>query len=160
MGGYSWQRGERAGAALLSAAVLGSVLWPLRQHRRPVADRVDGFPLSYYPMFSARRRRHAGITYVVGVSAYGTRRYLHHAVLGPGGLNQVRRQLYRVAVQENRAAEYVAGLAARLPSMRRCADIERVEVVQGRFDLDACLLDHNVRSRETVLAVAHVSSAS
>jgi hypothetical protein len=35
-----------------------------------------------------------------------------------------------------------------------------VEVVQGRFDLDACLLDRDVRSRETVLAVAHVSSAS
>ncbi len=70
-----WARGERAGAAAFSAAVLGAVLWPLTQYRRPLRERVDGFPLSWYPMFSARRPRKAGVNYAVGVRADGTRRY-------------------------------------------------------------------------------------
>lgn len=159
MDGHRWYRGERAGAAVLSAAVLGAVLWPLRQHRRAVAERVDGFPLSHYPMFIADRRRCCGITYVVAVRSTGTRTFLRHDALGPGGLNQVRRQLYRVAVTEGRAAEYVAALAARIRAERGYADVVRVEVVRGRFDLDACLLDRAVRGRETVLAAADVPPA-
>lgn len=156
MGGYAWKRGERGFAGVLSAAMLGAVLWPLRQDFRPKADRVDGFPLSYYPMFSMHRRRHGGITYAVGVTETGERRYLAYNLLGPGGVNQVRRQLYQVAVREGRAAQYAAALAARIAGRRSCADITRVEVVRGKFDLDRCMLGHVVQAEETVLAAAEV----
>ncbi len=152
----SWAPGERRVAGVVATTVLGSVLWPLRQYLRAPADRRDGFPLSYYPMFSGRRRTHCGITYVVAVGRDGDRRFLHHSVLGPAGINQVRRQLFRVAVREGCAEPYARALADRVARRPDCADVRRIEVVRGRFDLDTCLLTHEVRSRETVLAAAAV----
>jgi len=45
--------GPRA-ASVFGLSLLAAVLWPLRENWR--AARRDSFPLSYYPMFSARRR--------------------------------------------------------------------------------------------------------
>jgi len=96
-----------------SAALLGAVITPVRQNWRPVPR--DGFPLSYYPMFSARRRRTGTVTHLVGVDADGRSRVLHYRHAGTGGLNQVRRQIRR-SVTEDRAdalAERAAGSVAR-----------------------------------------------
>lgn len=153
-----WRRGERAGAAVFSATVLGAVLWPLAQYRRPLPERVDGFPLSWFPMFSTRRPRKAGINYAVGVRADGTRTYLPSATLGSGGLNQVRRQLNRV-VREGATAGYAVALAARVAARRGLRDVVRVEIVRGRFDLDRCLLERVVQGTEKVLAAAPVPRA-
>jgi hypothetical protein len=153
-----WGRGERAGALAFSAAALAAVLSPLLQYRRPLAARVDGFPLSWYPMFSAERRRRVWATHAVGVTADGSRRPLPHGVLGPGGLNQVRRQLYRVAVQEARPDAYADALAVRVARRGDCVDVVRVEVVRTRFDLDRCLLGRRVDGESTVLASAVVRS--
>lgn len=67
MGGAdgNWRRGEQAGAAVFSVLMLAAVLSPLLQYRRSLVERVDGFPLSWYPMFSAKRRRRCWITYAV-----------------------------------------------------------------------------------------------
>lgn len=157
MGGSdSWRRGERAGAAVFSAAVLVSVLSSLLQYRRPMADRIDGFPLSWYPMFSAKRHRRASVTYAVGVRDDGGRRYLPCGALEPGGINQVRRQLYRVAVREKRPHAYADALAGRVAHRPDCQDLMRVEILRTRFDLDTCLLDRVVRGEEKVLASAPV----
>ncbi|MGI9002446.1 MAG: hypothetical protein ACR2GH_12365 [Pseudonocardia sp.] len=150
-----WRRGERAGVVLFSAALLGAVLAPLRQYRRPLRERVDGFPLSWYPMFSARRRRCATLGYAVGVRADGSRRYLPSSALGPGGVNQVRRQLNK-AVREGRAQPYAEAVAQRVCRLPRCADVTRVEVVRGHFDLDRCLVERPPRAAETVVAAAEV----
>jgi hypothetical protein len=153
-----WCRGERAGAALFSVMVLAGLLSPVLQYRRPPAERVDGFPLSWYPMFSAKRRRRAWITHAVGVDSAGRRRYLPLGALGAGGLNQVRRQLYRVAVRECRPHDCAGALAARVAGRHDCTDIVGVEVVRTRFDLDACLLGRHVHGESTVLAAARVAS--
>jgi len=154
--GDLWAPHERRRATLLTVFVMGAVLWPLRQHLRPAERRVDGFPLSYYPMFSKRRRRHGHVVYAVGILADDSRRRLRHSVLGSGGLNQVRHQLYRVAVREGNAQEYADALAPRLAARPSCADLVRVEIVRGEFDLDTCLLDHRVEGTETVLATADI----
>ena len=155
-GNIRWHRGERARAAVFSAAVLAAVLSPLLQYRRPLAERVDGFPLSWYPMFSAKRRRRMSVTHAVGITADGSRHYLPFETLGPGGVNQVRRQLHRVAVREARPEAYAGALAERVARSRDCADVIRVEVVRTRFDLDNCLTSRQVDGESTVLASAEV----
>ncbi|MGH3981879.1 MAG: hypothetical protein ACRDST_04085 [Pseudonocardiaceae bacterium] len=151
-----WRGGERAGAAVFSVLVVAAVLSPLLQYRRPLAERVDGFPLSWYPMFSAKRRRRCWITYAVGVRQDGERRYLPCGARGPGGINQVRRQLYRVAVRENRPGTYARALAQRVARRPDCTDLARVEVLRTRFDLDTCLLEHAAQGQHRVLAAAPV----
>jgi hypothetical protein len=151
-----WHRGERARSAVFSAAVLAAVLSPLLQYRRPISERVDGFPLSWYPMFSARRGRRMSVTYAVGITADGDRLCLPPEALGGGGVNQVRRQLYRVAVREARPDDYAGDLAARVAGSQDWANLIRVEVVRTLFDLDDCLTSRRVDGESTVLASAAV----
>jgi hypothetical protein len=155
-----WGTRERRLVLLFELVVLGAVLWPVRQHARPAAQRVDGFPLSYYPMFSKQRRQHANVVFAVGVDMDGGRRRLRHSLLGHGGLNQVRRQLYRMALTEDRPAELATALARRLVASPACADLVKVQVVRGEFDLDACLLNRNVTGVEIVLAEAQLERGS
>ena len=149
-----WKRGERMRIFTLGAAVLGAMVCPLRQHLRPVAERVDGFPLSYFPMFSKERKQRARITYVVAIDSAGNRHYLPHQTLGGGGFNQVRHQLNRVVTQ-GRAQGYAVALAHRLTG-RPGLELVRVEIIRGRFDLDACMLNRRTEGEETVLASAQV----
>ena len=155
-GNTRWHRGERARAAVFSAALLAAVLSPLLQYRRPLAERVDGFPLSWYPMFSAKRHRRMSVTHAVGVTVDGSRLFLPFETLGPGGVNQVRRQLHRVAVREARPEAYAGALAERVARSQDCADVIRVEVVRTQFDLDDCLISRRVDGESTVLASAAV----
>lgn len=152
-----WEPGERHRAGWVSAVLVGATLVPLLQYRRPREERVDGFPLSWYPMFSARRRRWTTVGYAVGIDAAGTRRRLPSAALGPAGLNQVRRQLNR-SVREGRAGEYAAAVARRLPQVRGCAEVTRVEIVRGRVDLDRWFDDPVLAVRDTVVAGADVAA--
>ena len=119
-------------ALTASAGLLAAVLTPIRQHWCEAPR--DGFPLSYYPMFTAKRRRHGSVTYLLGTDANGMRRLLHYSYLGGGGLNQVRRQLRRI-VAEGRADEAAAIVAAALEATPRRRDryVTRVHVVTGRY---------------------------
>jgi hypothetical protein len=137
--------------------VIGATLWPIRQNFRPVKQRVDGFPLSYYPMFSKRRQATAKVVYGVGVRADGSRCFLPRPLLGDGGHNQVRHQLQRAAVRENRPEDCLAVALARLAGRGEFADLVRVEIVRGEFDLDVCMLSRNIRGAETVLASAELN---
>ncbi|HEX4250636.1 MAG TPA: hypothetical protein VH008_22415 [Pseudonocardia sp.] len=155
MNEVSWSRRERTWVGLFAAAALSAVLLPARQNWRAPEKQADGFPFSYYPMFSKRRRQHANVVYAVGITADGTRRRLRHSVLGTGGLNQVRRQIYRVALTEERADDYATALLPRLLANPSCDDLVSVEIVRGVFDLDECLLSHEVvATEEHVLAAA------
>ena len=156
----TWDPGERGWAVLVTVTALGAVLYPLRQLLRPVEQRKDGFPLSYYPMFSTPRRQHAHVAYAVGVAADGTRRYLPHTRIGTGGLNQVRRQLYRIAITDDRADAWAPRLAAQLAANPACDDLVRVEIIRGEFDLDKCLLDHHTQGEETILASVDLPARS
>lgn len=151
----AWGRAERPVTAALTGALLACVLWPLRQNWRPAHDRQDGFPLSYYPMFSARRRATVTVNYVVVEDRRGGRRFLAHRHLGPGGLNQVRRQLNRM-ITEGAADVLARDVAARLAGTGAAAQIARVHVVRGRFHLDRCFEHHQTLGREQLLATAEL----
>lgn len=149
--------GERRVAVTITAALLACVLWPLRQYRRPRAERRDGFPLSHYPMFTVRRPAKTTVYYLVAETREGDRHYLAHQQVGPGGLNQVRRQVNR------RVAEGGAGTLARQVAERITAHggpgmIARVHVVRGRFNLDRCFEQRRVAGSERILATAEVQA--
>jgi hypothetical protein len=128
----------------------------MRQFLRPVGDRVDGFPLSFYPMFSDHLDQHWKLSYAVGVYADGRRGNLPYHVLGTGGVNQVRKQLFR-AVRRGRAAEHARLLAGRVAAHPAGAGVIKVEIVRGKFDLDHCVLSRRTHPQEeTVLASADV----
>lgn len=153
---YVWEKGERLCAAVVVFGVLGMVLIPVRQFLRPRKERVDGFPMSYYPMFANRRCDTARMVWAVGVIATGVRRNLPHDLLGAGGMNQVRKQMSS-AVRAGRGADHARRLADRVAQDPRGADVVRVEIVCGRFDLERYLLSTDAEAREVaVLAGADV----
>lgn len=127
--------GGEAVAALASAVLVGAVISPLREHWRPRPH--DSFPFSCYPMFTAKRSATGTVTHLVGVDGQGRTRVLPHELLGPGGLNQVRRQLRR-AVREGRAEATCRNLADRVSAARggRYADVVEVRVVTGTYRFD------------------------
>jgi hypothetical protein len=109
-------------AALFGVALLALVLWPVRQNWR--ATKTDSFPLSYYPMFSARRRRRMRVTHLVGYDGAGGVHVLPYLYAGSGGLNQVRKQIART-VERGDAAELCRKVAAYPP---RAGDLPLVSV--------------------------------
>jgi hypothetical protein len=127
----------------------------LVQYRRPEEQRVDGFPLSYYPMFSPKRDPHGYVSYVVGVHADGSREKLPYYTLGPGGVNQVRKQLSR-ALHRNRVQSHAELLAKRISERPDRADVVRVEIVRTQFDFDGYMLRGEVEGVQTVLGGADV----
>lgn len=121
-----------AGSASLLA--VGAVLWPIvenwREHPR------DGFPLSYYPMFTAKRSETVSVTYLVGLDPQGGRHQIPYAYAGSGGLNQVRRQINR-ALREGRAEALCRNVAAKIALEGRgpLADVIGVRIVVGKYRL-------------------------
>lgn len=125
---------DRRLAAALSVTLVAAVLAPLRQNWRAVPR--DGFPVSYYPMFTARRTRDHREHYLVGHDARGGRTRLPWTCAGSGGLNQVRRQIRR-SIRGGRADELCAAVAAEVARRKggRYRRLLEVRVVTGRFRL-------------------------
>lgn len=123
----------RPSAYLAGAALVLIVGSPIRQNWRPPAERRDGFPLSYYPMFSEKRGRDGIVHHLVGFDATGAERVVPHGFIGSGGLNQVRRQINR-QVREGRAAALAEQVARRIAgaSDPRVAGLVRLQVVTSR----------------------------
>jgi len=130
----STERGKRP-ALLFSLALIGAVLWPIQENWRE--DPHDSFPLTYYPMFSARRDPVEVFYYVVARDAAGQRHFVPYGMIGDGGLNQVRKQLNR-KVREGRAGEVAQAVAATLARRARApwSQIESVEVCWGKYAVD------------------------
>lgn len=141
-----WTKPLAYAAGLGLIVVVGS---PIRQNRRPPQRRVDGFPLSYYPMFSEKRSRTGTVNHLIGIDADGAEHVLSHRLAGAGGLNQVRRQITR-RVREGRAGQLARTVAHNVarsvdPSAQR---IERVRVVTSRHRYDDFFAgDRSPRSR-------------
>lgn len=140
------------------AAFACIIALPIVQFARPRASRTDGFPFSYYPMFSAARSRSGTVHHLVGVDADGRRHILHHAHAGTGGLNQVRRQINR-RVREG-AADIVAAAAARsvaASTKPEDARIRTVEVVSSTHRFDEFFAGNREPRRRVVHATAPVA---
>ncbi|GAB4425419.1 MAG: hypothetical protein OHK0015_05450 [Chloroflexi bacterium OHK40] len=114
-----------------SLAMLGAVIWPVIENWRPHPR--DTFPLSYYPMFSARRGEREKVTYVLGIDRNGQRRTIPYDLIGVGGFNQVRRQVRQI-VARGQAETLCSAVAARVAPLY--PDIVRVIVVTGTYNLD------------------------
>lgn len=121
-------------AALLSVGVSTAVLAPLLQHRR--TPPTDSFPLSYYPMFTKRRRPRAKVTHLMGVDGRGRRSPLPYTLAGRGGLNHVRKHLSRT-VAAGRADELCRSVAASVARRDEpeLAGVVSCEVVSGTYRL-------------------------
>ena len=127
-------RGKRL-AALASVAMIGAVLWPIHQNWRKQPH--DSFPLSYYPMFSAKREPVEFFYYLVARDEQGARYYVPYQFIGPGGHNSNRRQIRRI-VNEGRAADLARSVAQRLGRRDELpwSKIVTVSVVRGKFAVD------------------------
>jgi hypothetical protein len=117
----------------IGVGLVGATLRPVIENWREKPR--DGFPFSYYPMFSAKRQRHVEVTHLIGITARGTRHVIPATVAGTGGLNQIRKQIRRT-VREGRAQELAASVADTLRT-HGLDEFERVAVVTGRFDMHA-----------------------
>lgn len=122
---------ERVRAVLVGAVALGAVLVPLT---RDVAE--DSFPLSNYPMFTARRPQVTAIERTIGVTADGEERVLPPEV--SGGTVEVIHAAQTIvdAIRAGDADELCAEIASRIGSDDEVAE---VLVVTERFDVIAAL---------------------
>lgn len=143
-------------ALALGGLLLTAVAAPVLRHRRPGA--ADDFPLSHYPMFSAKRRRHGRVVHVVVDDADGSHP-LGYRRLGTGGFNQVRRQLTRRAATPEGAARLASEVLARLEPTRR-TPIDRVRVVRSTFEFDRFFAGDREPKRQVTLGIAQRSDAS
>lgn len=145
-------------AAATSLALLGAVLAPVAQNWR--AQPRDSFPLSYYPMFSMRRRPTLEVTHLVGFDAHGRRVALPYKLTGSCGLNQTRKQLQR-RVNRGEGEAVCRAVANRLAARgdQRYAAVVRVGVVTGRYRLDDYFSGPCEPQREVVHACAPVVRA-
>ena len=122
-------------ATVASIALLVIVLSPIIQNWRE--DPVDGFPLSYFPMFTTVREGRTTLTHPIGIRADGSQVSLHYKVVGSGGMNQVRRQI-RSRVKRGEAEELCRKIAERVARSDRQEhrDLVAVAIVRDRFELD------------------------
>jgi hypothetical protein len=133
-GASGLSRGKKL-AVLASVAMIVAVLWPVQENWRK--NPHDSFPLSYYPMFSAKRRPIETFSYLVGHDAKGKRYLIRHSFAGHGGLNAVRRQINK-KVREDRADDVARMVAKRLANLEsgKWSKIVKVDVVTGRYAVD------------------------
>ena len=131
---------EKGFAGVFGALLIGAVLLPVVQNWREQPK--DGFPLSYYPMFSLKRSDSSTVRYLVGIDADGGRHLLPHTYAGTGGLNQVRRQINKV-VRGGKADTLCKLVAARVAQgdEERFAGVVTVQVVVGRYRLNDYFAD-------------------
>ena len=148
------ERGKRA-AAVLSAAAVAVVLSPIVENWRKPPH--DGFPLSYYPMFSHRRSPVTSPKYIVGFDGAGERYVLPFADFAPGGMNQVRKNLSKVtnAGEAHRLCEQVADQVAGRDDepYRR---VVWLQIVEGWYDMAAYFAGDKTPQREQSYAFCFV----
>ncbi len=122
-------------SVVVSMLVLGAIAWPMAENWKPKPK--DNFPLSYFPMFSAKRDSVHSLSYAVGYDANNQRCYIPYSYLGSGGFNQVRRQVNKKARQGkcDKLAEKAANRLEKCKNAPFC-NLQRVEIVTGYYDLD------------------------
>ena len=97
----------------------------------------DNFPLSYYPMFSKKRKTTYSMYYLVGYDIHQNRYNIHYKLAGTGGFNQVRRQIQK-AGRSNNPQIFIQQLAEQIAQKKRLPyiEMERVELVKGYYHLE------------------------
>jgi hypothetical protein len=121
-------------AGALGLGLIAGVLWPLRQNW--CESPRDSYPFSYFPMFSAKRRKRVRERYFVGLDPSGGRRLIPYTYFAGGGLNMVRRQLRRLVIA-GRAEDVGRRVAENLAREQDgpFADVVTVQVIAGEYRL-------------------------
>lgn len=140
------------GASLL---MIGAVLLPVARHWQEHPR--DSFPLSHYPMFTAKRSSTVKVTHLVGLDRAGGRHQVPYTYAGSGGLNQVRRQINR-AVREGRAGALCDSVAARLARQEKgpLSEVVSVRLVIGKYGLAEYFAGKSHPVSEHVLASSEI----
>jgi len=129
-------------AAVMSLIVLGAVLYPVTENwaEKP----KDSFPFSYYPMFSKKKDKVYGLSYVVGYDTTGIKKNIPYRLIGTGGFNQVRRQI-RKAVKKEAGVPFLRRVANRIhkKDKKLHAELSRIELVKGYYNLENYFLEKN-----------------
>jgi hypothetical protein len=125
--------GDKRLAAAFSVVFLVVVASPIVENWKVPAR--DDFPLSFYPMFSEERANTQRVNYLVGLNGRGERVLIPYQFAGPGGMNQVRRQMNKLVDRGDaaRLCQTVATRVARAGS--RLPDLRTIEVTTGTFRL-------------------------
>ncbi len=139
-------------AISMSVIITLAVFWPVTENfkKKP----VDRFPLSYYPMFSFKRKALCKLNYVVGYDSAGNRSYVGYKYIGTGGFNQVRRQLSK-KINRGDSSEVLEKTAKRIMKSKevRYKQMVKIELAKGDFDFDIYYLtDNKMPVEEKVLA--------
>ncbi|SHI80546.1 hypothetical protein [Aquimarina spongiae] len=97
----------------------------------------DNFPLSYYPMFSKKRKATYGVYYLIGYDQEQNRHIIPYQFAGTGGFNQVRRQIKKAAKSEN-AVSFTQKIAQKIAAKKQApySQLERIELVKGYYHLE------------------------
>lgn len=121
---------SRLAAAILSIGLVAIVLEPVVR-----APDEDGFPLSTFPMFAARRPARVAVSYARGVTAAGARRELTPALLGTSEVMQAFAMLQR-AVDAGPAARQALcqAIAARVATDAGDREVTAVMILGGWYD--------------------------
>jgi len=119
---------NRIAARFISVLLVLIVLSPVVENWRKKPR--DEFPLSYFPMFSEKRRPEMKVTYLVGLDGAGNRHKIPYKFAGNGGLNQVRKQIaakVRLGEAEDLCGKVAQNLAKR--KSKSYADLTEVRIV-------------------------------
>jgi hypothetical protein len=107
---------------------------------------TDGYPLSWYPMFSGRRSDTLRVNYMYGLGAEGKRYKIRYNYWARGGFNQGRSQLAK-ALRKGRKATMAKceAVAARLAKRKRGwpSRVQTVRVAKGRYDVNEFFVKGN-----------------
>lgn len=123
----------KSGAALLSLLMLLAVAWPVQENWKPAPK--DNFPLSYFPMFSAKRAKTYKLYYVVGYDENGVRQTIPYKLIGKGGFNQVRRQIRKCA-KDGKGEALLQKVAGNLSNKSKYRHIQCLDLVEGKYHVE------------------------
>lgn len=121
-------------AALTGLATVAAVALPIVQNFRSAPR--DSFPISHYPMFSAARPEVMTLTHLVGRTGSGGCIDLPCRLLGPGGMNQHRKQVQRAARRHDRSVRLTDRVAKHLARRGALTEVTAVQLVTRGYRLD------------------------
>jgi hypothetical protein len=121
---------NRVAAAIFSIALIAATLSPLL--RKPVDD---SFPLSTYPMFAWKRPTKLTMSYAIGETATGERRYLTPRIIGSGEVLQARAIVERHVSKGGRElVAFCERIAKTVTEVPRFADVTRIRILSGTHE--------------------------
>ena len=142
---------RRRYAVVFSLAAVTLIGIPIVQNFREKPD--DGFPLSYYPMFSKERNGVTELSHPIGIREDGTTIDLHYRTVSRGGMNQVRRQIRKI-IRNGDAKELCHDVAEYVARSKRkeYQDIVAVAIVTDTYDFHEFFSGNRTPRRRKVIA--------